>query len=138
MLFVTMGDRLVDVLADGAEQFSSVRTTLEGLEVEAKRLEADIDAEQRRAAARDGKVVDVVVDEMLEGLAQLRAVFQAGEPEERKAAVRAFIEGIQIDKAARRAILRWYRLPRVESLKMVELRGFEPLTPRLPALCSPN
>ena len=24
------------------------------------------------------------------------------------------------------------------SRKLVELRGFEPLTPRLPALCSPN
>src|SRR5438552_10340017 len=32
------------------------------------------------------------------------------------------------------------RRPRLEeiSVKLVELRGFEPLTPRLPALCSPN
>ena len=63
----------------------------------------------------------------------------AGTPEERKAVVRAFLQGIRIEKTTRQAILRWYRLPRVDvSLMMVELRGLEPLTPRLPALCSPN
>ena len=59
----------------------------------------------------------------VEGLTQPRDVLEAGEPEERKAAVRAFLEGIQIDKTARRAILRWYRLPQIDSLKIVELRG---------------
>ena len=46
---------------------------------------------------------------------------------------------IRVEETRRQAILRWYRLPRTDvSLKMVELRGLEPLTPRLPALCSPN
>ena len=59
--------------------------------------------------------------------------------EERKAVVRVFLQGIRIDKRTGQAIFRCYRPPRVdESLKLVELRGFEPLTPRLPALCSPN
>jgi hypothetical protein len=62
-----------------------------------------------------------------------------GEPEERKAVVRAFLQEIRIEKTTRQAVSRWHRLPRLfESLKLVELRGLEPLTPRLPALCSPN
>lgn len=53
--------------------------------------------------------------------------------------VRAFLQEIRTEKTTRQAVLRWHRLPRVgESLKLVELRGLEPLTPRLPALCSPN
>ncbi len=43
------------------------------------------------------------------------------------------LQGIRIEKTTRQAVLRWHRLPRVdESLKLVELRGLEPLTPRLP------
>ncbi len=64
-------------------------------------------------------------------------MLEGAEPERRRAVVRAFLEGIRVEKATRQAILRWYRLPRV-SLKLVELRGFEPLTPRLPASCSPS
>jgi hypothetical protein len=60
-------------------------------------------------------------------------VLVAGEPEERKAVVRAFLQEIRIEKTTRQAVLRWHRLPRVgESPKLVELRGLEPLTPRLP------
>jgi hypothetical protein len=66
-------------------------------------------------------------------------VLESGTAEERKAVVRAFLQGIRIEKTTRQAVLRWYRLPRVDlSVKLVELRGLEPLTPRLPALCSPN
>jgi hypothetical protein len=47
--------------------------------------------------------------------------------------VRAFLQEGRIEKTTRQAVLRWHRLPRVgESLKLVELRGLEPLTPRLP------
>ena len=47
---------------------------------------------------------------------------------------------ITINKKAGRATLTWFRLPALQNvgLKLVELRGVEPLTPRLPALCSPN
>ena len=54
--------------------------------------------------------------------------------------VRTFLRGITINKKAGRATLTWFRLPALQKvgLKLVELRGVEPLTPRLPALCSPN
>ena len=48
------------------------------------------------------------------------------------------VVGIRVDKATRQATLRWYRLPRGLSVRLVELRGIEPLTPRLPASCSPS
>ncbi len=73
-----------------------------------------------------------VVDGLLEALHRVRDVLAAGTPEERKALVRNFLAGIQVEKATRQAILRWYRLPRDLSLKLVELRGIEPLTLRLP------
>ncbi|HEX9822400.1 MAG TPA: hypothetical protein VGD07_22605 [Methylomirabilota bacterium] len=41
----------------------------------------------------------------------MRDVLDTGEPEERKAIVRSFLAGIEIDRIARRAVLRWYRLP---------------------------
>jgi hypothetical protein len=57
----------------------------------------------------------------------------------RKRVVRCFRrQGIRIEKATRQAVLGWYRLPQTRFIKLVELRGVEPLTPRLPALCSPN
>ena len=54
------------------------------------------------------------------------------------AVVRSFLAGVRIEKATRQAVLRWYCLPRDLFLKLVELRGIEPLTPRLPASCSPS
>ncbi len=46
----------------------------------------------------------------------------------------------RINQKAGQAMLTWFRLPALQNvgLKLVELRGVEPLTPRLPALCSPN
>ena len=65
----------------------------------------------------------------LEALHDFRRVLDAGEPEERKGVVRAFLEGVRVDKEKRQAILRWFRLPRLDqSLKLVELTGFEPVT----------
>ena len=79
------------------------------------------------------------VDALIGALRHFPEVLAAGESEERKAVVRAFLQEIRMEKTTRQAVLRWLRLPRVdESLKLVELRGLEPLTPRLPALCSPN
>jgi hypothetical protein len=61
-----------------------------------------------------------------------------GNRRSRRPSCGAFLQGIRVGKTTRQAVLRWYRLPRPSFLKMVELRGLEPLTPRLPALCSPN
>ena len=77
-------------------------------------------------------------DALVQELGQVSQVLREGEPEERKRVVRCFLQGIRIEKATRQAVLRWYRLPRASFVKLVELRGVEPLTPRLPALCSPN
>jgi hypothetical protein len=77
-------------------------------------------------------------EELLAALGRFREVLEAGDPEERKAVVRSFVKGIRIEKKSRQAIVQWHRLPTTSFVKLVELRGFEPLTPRLPALCSPN
>ena len=84
--------------------------------------------------------VEETLDELVAALGKLRDVLELGEPEERKAVVRTFLRGIRIDRKAGRATLSWLRLPALQNvgLKLVELRGVEPLTPRLPALCSPN
>ena len=74
------------------------------------------------------------MDELIESLGRLPAALASGEAEERKRVVRAFLAGIRIEKTTRQAVLSWYRLPRLDdvSVKLVELRGLEPLTPRLP------
>ena len=129
-------DRLVDVLAGGDEDLPSARRALVDLERERHRLEQEL--ARARMASRPRRVDDVV-DEMLEAMGRFSEALEAGQPEERKAVVRAFLREIRIEEASKRAVLRWYRLPVLDrSLGLVELRGFEPLTPRLPALCSPN
>ena len=79
-----------------------------------------------------------VVNELLETWSRLPDVLAAGTVEQRRAVVRNFLAGIRVNEVARQAILGWYRLPRDLSVKLVELRGIEPLTPRLPASCSPS
>ena len=117
----------------------SVRAALVGLERERERLERDLAAPQARDVTSPGGIGGTV-EELVAALAKLRDVLEAGEPEERKAVVRTFLRGITIDRKAGRATLSWLRLPALQNvgLKLVELRGVEPLTPRLPALCSPN
>ena len=130
--------RLVDALADGADNLPSVTTRLAELERGRTSLETEI-ARFRTQAAAEPTDLTAIVNRLLDALSRLTEVLAAGEPGERKALVRAFLQEIRVEKTTRQATLKWYRLPRVsESLKLVELRGLEPLTPRLPALCSPN
>ena len=132
-------DRLVDALASGSDNLPSVRTRLTELERERGLLEAELAQTRSRTAGTSPNELKKTVDALLDALQRFPEVLAAGEPEERKAVVRAFLEEIRIQKTTRQAVLRWHRLPRVrESLMLVELRGLEPLTPRLPALCSPN
>ncbi len=94
---------------------------------------------EARAVPQAGEAVVRAVETALEALHDFRQVLDAGEPEERKAVVRAFLEGLRVDKEKRQAILRWFRLPRLdESLKVVEGRGFEPPTSALRTRRSPN
>jgi site-specific DNA recombinase len=131
--------RLVDALASGTGELPSVRARLLELEHERSRLEAEARAAQARAIAARPERRYGLVSSLIDALARFRDVVAAGEPEERKAVVRVFLAEIRVEKATRQAILRWFRLPRLlESLMLVELRGLEPLTPRLPALCSPS
>ena len=132
-------ERLVEALTAGSEPMPSVRAALVGLERERERLERDLAAAQARDVTSPGGIEEIV-DGLVSALAKLRDVLEAGEPEERKAVVRTFLRGITVDKKANHATLTWFRLPVPQNvgLKLVELRGVEPLTPRLPALCSPN
>ena len=131
--------RLVDALASGADNLLSVRTRLAELELARRSLEAELAQTRHLTAGSTLHDIEATVDALVDALQRFPEVLAAGEPEERKAVVRAFLQEIRIEKTTRQAVLRWHRLPRVgESLKLVELRGLEPLTPRLPALCSPN
>lgn len=117
--------RLVDVLASGSEDLPSLREALATLERERARLEAELAATQTSAPSGEG--LAVLVDRLLEELHRFRDVLEAGNPEERRAVVGAFLAGIRVEKTTRQAVLSWYRLPRLPdvSLKMVELRRAE-------------
>jgi hypothetical protein len=78
------------------------------------------------------------IEQLLDSLHGFRDVLQVGSRAEQRQIVRRFLAEVRVQKAAGQAILRWYRLPRNLSTMLVELRGVEPLTPRLPASCSPN
>jgi hypothetical protein len=119
--------------ASGADNLLSVRTRLAELERYRGSLEAELAQARGLTALRTPNDVQSTVDALIDALRHFPEVLAAGEPEERKAVVRAFLQEIRIEKTTRQAVLRWLRLPRVdESLKLVELRGLEPLTPRLP------
>ena len=128
--------RLVDALAGGAN-LSSVRGRLAELEREEARLQDEL--ERNRSVPTPPGDLSATIHDLIGALERFPEVLESGNDEERKAIVRAFLQEIRVEKGTRQAILSWYRLPRTDvSLKLVELRGLEPLTPRLPALCSPN
>ena len=108
------------------------------LERQGQRLERELQAARARAGDATPARVDAIAGTLVQELGQVAGLLREGEPEERRRVVRCFLQGIRIEKATRQAVLRWYRLPRASFIKLVELRGVEPLTPRLPALCSPN
>jgi len=117
--------RLVDALAAGPEDLPTVRRAVAALERERVRLEAQV-VEARAAVRPAGRQsLQATVDGLLEALSRVGEILAAGTTEQRRAVVRSFLAGIRIDKATRRAILRWHRLPRGLSVKLVELRGAE-------------
>ena len=127
---------LIDALAAGTEDLPSVRSELAGLERERAGLE-----EQNRAQHPSPQIPGgprALAAQLVRQLQPLHALLETGAREERRGVVPEFLAGIRIEKAARQAVFRWFRLPRDLSLKVVELRGIEPLTPRLPASCSPS
>jgi hypothetical protein len=102
-------------------------------ETDRQRLEIQV-ATPRRRAVSGPAMVEAVADQLLETLRSVPGILESADAEERKAVVRAFLARIRIEKTTRQAVLSWFRLPRLDgvSLKLVELRGLEPLTPRLP------
>jgi DNA invertase Pin-like site-specific DNA recombinase len=119
--------RLVAALADGTDELPSVRAKLTQLERDRKRIEGDLAAATKRAAAGNDPRAEVVAW-MLESLGKVRDVLVTGSPEERKTVVRTFLQGIRIDAAKRQALLRWYRVPSGPSVKLVAVGGIEPPT----------
>jgi hypothetical protein len=120
-------ERLVPVLASGADDLPSVRAALVGLERERERLEHDLARANERARPREDRRERVIAD-LVESLGDVRHVLETGSAEGRKAVVRTFLDGIRIDKANGQAILRSYRLPRGASVKLVAVGGIEPPT----------
>ena len=102
--------RLVDALAAGPEDLQPVRSALVRLDAERHRLERELDDTRRRESGGD-QSPDAVIDGLVASLGDVREILAAGTPEERKAVVRGFRQGIRIERAQGRAVLRWYRLP---------------------------
>ena len=121
-------DRLVTALAAGAEDLPSVRPALANLERERAALERELEGTtQRPGVGARGR--EELTSTLLDKLGRVREVLASGPAEEQKAVVRTFLEGISIDKANRRAVLRWYRLPQDRvSVKLVAVGGIEPPT----------
>jgi hypothetical protein len=116
----------------------SVRHAVVALERERARLVAQLGQVQAAAPPGCADRLQETVDDLLEALSRFPTVLASGATEQQRAVGRSFLAGIRVNKATRQAMLRWYRLPRGLSVKLVELRGIEPLTPRLPASCSPS
>ncbi len=65
---------------------------------------------------------------MLATLERLPEILATGDQEDRKRVVRSFLAGVVVDHAKGQAVLRWYRLPRLDhrAVMMVEAVGIEP------------
>jgi site-specific DNA recombinase len=120
-------DRLVAVITAGPEDLPTIRTALVGLERERAGVEAELAEATARATRAEDR--DATVEAMLECLNRSRELLEAADVEERRALVRLFARGIEIQKRARRAIVSWYRLPTGGdgSLKLAAPTRFEPV-----------
>jgi hypothetical protein len=99
------------------------------LEHDRERLERELVALRAKACPEGHGGIQAAVKSLMQAIQRFGEILATGAPEEQKAVVRAFLAEIRIEKTKRQAVLRWFRLP---SVKLVELRGIEPLTPRLP------
>ena len=69
--------------------------------------------------------METVVDSLIAALSRFPDLLAAGEPEQRKQIVGVFLQSVLLEKGSRQAVLRWYRVPRLDEVsgKVVELRG---------------
>ena len=126
--------RLVDALAGGVD-LPSVRGRLAELEREGVRLQTEL--ERNRVVRIQPGNLSATIQDLIGALERFPQVLESGNDEERKVIVRAF-PGNPGGKDHEAGDPEMVSPASTVSLKMVELRGLEPLTPRLPALCSPN
>jgi len=104
--------RRLELLDAGSDDLPSVREALVALERERARLASDLAAARTRLDRES--VTEAAVESMLAALARLPDLLAASDPADRKAVVRIFLAGVQVDHARGRATLRWYRVPRLE------------------------
>ncbi len=109
-------DRLIDLAATGPADLPSLHGALVRLERERQALEAEL--AETTARRDDRRNVDGIADALIAALSRSREVLEAGDPEERKRLVRAFLREIEIRKPTRQAVLSWYRLPAPENLSV--------------------
>jgi hypothetical protein len=84
---------------------SRVLTRLAELERERRSFEAEV-AQARGRTTGSPNELEATVDTLIDALQRFPEVLVAGEPEERKAVVRAFLQEIRIEKTTRQAVLR--------------------------------
>jgi hypothetical protein len=85
--------RLVEALAGGTDDLPSVRSAIGALERERARLAGEVAAVEAQTPSKAAATLQTTVDGLPEALHDFPAVLATGEPEERKAVVRAFLEG---------------------------------------------
>src|SRR5262249_46231576 len=108
--------RVGAAITAGPEDLPRLRAPLICLERERECPETDPSAISARMAAPGAS--EQLADELITGLSQSREVLEAGEPEQRKALIRAFLRSIDIHKTSRQAVLSWYRVPNPENLSV--------------------
>ncbi|PYM79958.1 MAG: hypothetical protein DME09_20385 [Candidatus Rokuibacteriota bacterium] len=86
--------RLVDALAAGPEDLQPVRSALVRLDAERHRLERELDDARRQDSGGD-QSPDAVLDGLVASLGNVHEALASGAPEERKAVVRGFLQGIR-------------------------------------------
>ncbi len=128
----TKADSAIDLAASSPENRDLLNERLGRLRLERREIEgrlAEIESIPVRVANPD-----VIVDALLQGLANARQLFDKGTMEERKRVVRAFVENLTVAGSKRCGEIRLKKLPALESLSAgssVESLagvGFEPTT----------
>ena len=86
--------RLVDALAAGPEDLQPARSALVRLDAERHRRERELDDARHQDSGGD-QSPDAVLDGLVASLGNVHEALASGAPEERKAVVRGFLQGIR-------------------------------------------
>ena len=123
-------DSVIDLAASSAEHRDLLKDRLGRLLGERQEIEGRLREFEKCPAKAPNP--EVLVDAILAGLADARALFEHGTMEERKRVVRAFVENLKVDGESGSGELRVKRIPDAQgigdSFKVVAGTGFEPVT----------